>query len=88
MAFLGSRSGPVTRPIICPDCGWRGSDKRATPVDRNARVAIRALLLAGVAYDPDIVIKAAGLDLHREPEWLRHRLAIIAVDVRKREAGR
>ena len=63
--------------VVCPDCGWTGPKGRATPIDRHAGVAIRALLLAGVDPDLDLVIRAAGLDLHSQPAWLRARVAVL-----------
>ena len=77
----GAEGVPVARlerlAVVCPDCGWTGPKGRATPLDRHAAVAVRALLLAGVDPDMDLVISAAGLHLHSQPEWLRGRVAVL-----------
>ena len=56
--------------------------------DPVSKPPLRALLIVGVVHDAAIVIRAAGLDLHGQPEWLRRRLAIITEPLRNRRAGR
>ena len=78
----GAEGTPITGglnrvSVVCPDCGWTGPKRFATPLDRHASVAIRALLLAGLDPDLDMVIEAAGLHLHAQPEWLRGRVAVL-----------
>ena len=47
-------------------------------------VAVRALILAGVPIDRDIVIRAAGAELHAKPETVRAYIGVLA----DRERGR
>ena len=85
----GAEGTPITGglnrvSVVCPDCGWTGPTGRATPLDRHADVAIRALLLAGLDPDLDMVIEGAGLNLHSQPEWLRGRVALLIEDAKAR----
>ena len=55
-------------------------DAPGTPewLDDRLRLAVRALTLAGVAVEPDVVIRAVGLELHPAQEHYAGRIRALA----------
>jgi len=51
------------------------TERHVDQVEDRLKIAVRALKLAGVQVDPEIVVQACDLEHHRNPRGIRRLIA-------------